>query len=502
MHENEFEKQVREKMEELNFIPSDAVWESVDKKINNEKKRRRPIFWLFLFVGLMTAGAGYYFISGKKNSLLAINDRLQRQIKDDKKNAHNLYQSEKTGEYKKGILENNQYEMEMEKAKNAGIGSNLPQQIRKKESVVDDNKSDGMYGTETGQQKKSAVKAGNKIQSTIENKKADDNVNKLLLNGNQEGQDVLPHIVKGEGNISKKPDHKTGNVINKDLPVDAAIKTDSAIKKKQIPVQDNIPKNDSTDKQRPLTKNMQKIHSSWAIGYTAMAGISNMSERLFQPGSYANGAYYSSNVAIPSPLTHLPSKINMGFSWGAGIFMNKKLSKKFSWNAGLHYQYYSTHINIGNYVDSVRYIYQLSSNAGGAYQAARVAGYYNDSSYNNFTNKYHFVELPLSLSFILNKNLKKPLAWDAALSFSYLVRSNVLQFDPISGVYYKNDAMINKMQANISTGFMLGIYTRNNELQLGPQIQYGLTSILKKSAGNPQHLFFAGLKVLYIPHKK
>ncbi len=68
MHENNFEKQVREKMDQLGFDPADSVWERVDKEINKEKKRRRPLFWLFFFSGLALAGGAYYFSAYKNSS--------------------------------------------------------------------------------------------------------------------------------------------------------------------------------------------------------------------------------------------------------------------------------------------------------------------------------------------------------------------------------------------------------------------------------------------------
>ncbi len=61
MHENNFEKQVQEKMDQLGFDPSDAVWAAVDKEINKEKRRRRPFFVLFFLSGLLLAGGGVYF---------------------------------------------------------------------------------------------------------------------------------------------------------------------------------------------------------------------------------------------------------------------------------------------------------------------------------------------------------------------------------------------------------------------------------------------------------
>ena len=67
MRENEFEKQVRKKMDELGFDPSEAVWAGIDKEINREKKRRRPFFWLLFCSGLLLAGSGYYFFTTKNN---------------------------------------------------------------------------------------------------------------------------------------------------------------------------------------------------------------------------------------------------------------------------------------------------------------------------------------------------------------------------------------------------------------------------------------------------
>ncbi len=68
MREDEFEKQVREKMEQLGFDPSESVWTGVDKEINKEKKRRVPLFWLFLFSGLLLAGGSYYIIANKNTT--------------------------------------------------------------------------------------------------------------------------------------------------------------------------------------------------------------------------------------------------------------------------------------------------------------------------------------------------------------------------------------------------------------------------------------------------
>ncbi|HWJ27567.1 MAG TPA: hypothetical protein VNS32_13565, partial [Flavisolibacter sp.] len=43
---NEFEKQVKQKMEELSFVPQEPVWENIEKQIRKKKDRKRMILWL------------------------------------------------------------------------------------------------------------------------------------------------------------------------------------------------------------------------------------------------------------------------------------------------------------------------------------------------------------------------------------------------------------------------------------------------------------------------
>ncbi len=68
MHENNFENQVHNKMQQLGFDPSDAVWTAVEKEINKDKKRRRPFLIIFFLSGLLLAGGGIYFALTKNSS--------------------------------------------------------------------------------------------------------------------------------------------------------------------------------------------------------------------------------------------------------------------------------------------------------------------------------------------------------------------------------------------------------------------------------------------------
>src|ERR1700681_849848 len=129
MHENKFEQQVREKMEQLGFDPPDDVWTNVDKEINKDKERRRPIFWLLFFSGLLLAGGGYYF-SMNKNAVnpIAANKHQKEGYKDPYKREIN-----KTGEKTKRINEENE---EKGRLQQDNVLRGVLNEKRVKESIV------------------------------------------------------------------------------------------------------------------------------------------------------------------------------------------------------------------------------------------------------------------------------------------------------------------------------------------------------------------------------
>src|SRR5882757_1136417 len=68
MHDPKFEKEVQQKLEELSFSPSEAVWTKVERAVNGKKRRSMPLFWLFFLPGLMLVGAGMIYFSGARTT--------------------------------------------------------------------------------------------------------------------------------------------------------------------------------------------------------------------------------------------------------------------------------------------------------------------------------------------------------------------------------------------------------------------------------------------------
>ena len=63
MQEQNFEKQVRDKMDELSFVPSAPVWDKVEEQISSKKDKRHLLLWLFPFL-LVTCLIGWWLMSG------------------------------------------------------------------------------------------------------------------------------------------------------------------------------------------------------------------------------------------------------------------------------------------------------------------------------------------------------------------------------------------------------------------------------------------------------
>ncbi len=455
MHENNFEKQVREKMDHLGFDPSDGVWAGVNNEIRKEKRRRRPLFWLFFLSGLLLAGGGYYFISGKNNSIPVAKDRLQNKP-DKKQEMQPIYQDNisMNDKSKENKVPPNVF------AGNAKAGG-LPHPFLTVKTG--DHNLRGPSGHRFGQI----------VKSSFSEKGLQDSI---LLNA---GGDEF----------------KAGSDAETERPSDSSVGRNlNGLAAGKIPSADSAGGGGKSGENRHHKKS-----SSWKTGFTGTAGISSISQGLLHSANTAYPAYLvnapSGSPAGPGVL-YKSSDLKPGFAFGAGVFVYRNLSKRISFSAGINYRYYSTKINTGNRVDSSVSVYTASV------QASAVNSFYRNGIDQTYTNQYHFIELPLAVNFQLNRSSKTPVIWEAGFSMAYLVSSNALYFDPYSNVYYKTNQQFNKAQLNTATAILVGFRLDHAELQVGPQVQYGMTGLVNSSSPDPQHLFYYGLKISLIPRKK
>jgi hypothetical protein len=501
MHDPEFEKQVQKKLEELQFDPSGEVWTKVEQEIKKEK-RKRPLLWIFLLSGLLLSAGYWALVTGNKNNkqtniakaetaLKTSSETKEEKKKPTDENINAAATTKNSTNEKKDLRENNQPNSNANNKNeititNKSIAKNNTT-IKPKTSSPQKKSLDDKQAVPLFQSKKDKVSDKGKSKKEKVKREPDEGV---VANHNifSEKKNIGIDAVKKENeNIA------ADSQINKSSIADE-IKT----KKEDLSGKENI----ATDPQINKTVVAKNINSkksrSLRLGFTGGAGVSDI-ETFSSTSSYP--ANVNSSGGSVTGYNGSPSSIQTGISFYAGAFLEKPFSKKISLSAGLNYHYYSTRIRTGTKVDSVIYVPPAYTNNSSLTSTPQAATY-RTGAINNYNNHYHFIELPLLLNLRLNSNDKMPITWRGGFSFSYLINTNGLQFDPSSGVYYKDNSLFNKMQVNGITGLIIGFYQQKNLIQIGPEIQYGITKILHGYITNNQHMLYYGLGISFVPQKK
>jgi Outer membrane protein beta-barrel domain len=483
MHDPEFEKHVQEKMEELQFNPSGEVWTKVEQEIKKEK-RRRPLLWIFLLSGVLL-GAGYWLVATGNKQLETKNEKLKTKNEAGDDNTK-ITERENSNSQKENLKEGDEPKLNDATINNYSIAKN---------NITIKPKT-----------------------SSAQKKSLDDKRSVLLLNKNEKGKSeklkvkkeeadgIVDDAVVGNNNISSEKKNDVGidaTKQNENIAADSQINKTSVTDEIKTKKEDlSNKKNKTTDSPINKTAVAKNINSkksrSLRLGFTGGTGVSDI--ETFSSSNYP--AILNStggNVSGYNGNNGKPSSIQTGISFYAGAFLERSFSKKVSLSAGLNYHYYSTRIRTGTKVDSVIFVpsnFYLNSSS------TAQAGAYRGGTINNYNEHYHFIELPLLLELRINSNNKIPITWKGGFSFSYLINTNALQFDPASGVYFKDNSLFNKTQVNTITGLMIGFYQRKNLIQVGPEIQYGVTKILHGYITNNQHMLYYGLGISIVPQKK
>ncbi len=480
MADPDFEKQVQQKMEELKFTPSETVWKNIDAEINKERKRR-PLFWLFFFLGLSVAGIVYYTSANHNNKSIATIDANKRATFSTTQNKKEVAVTaiNKSSE----SIDSTEYSNKLKINKNVNAINHSLVTINKKNKIRTKtiNKIESKKNKELNFSSNINKEKNNNREIIINKNKT--SASKISSNKNEKNNDVLNDNIES---VNKKETSINQSNNSTDSVKDKIEKIDSIKNKNAIAANEKVITKDSSINKAVAKKDKKtKQNSLIKFGITAGAGFSGINSSLFKSALVAYPALNNT-----TPVTgNSASAIHNGFSFNAGFFMQKNLSKRVSLSVGINYHYYSTTIKTGKYLDSSSFVYVPNANA------TSVNGYYANGNANTYTNHYHTIEIPLLINFQLNKNKNLPINWEAGITGLHLINTNALQFDNATGIYYKNNNLFNKTQASAATALTIGFPFNGNILHIGPQLQYSFTNLQNKNTGNYQHLFFTGIKI-------
>jgi len=476
MQDPEFEKQVREKMNELRFSPSESVWTRVLKDLDKDNKRKRPFFWYFLLTGVGLAVGGYFIlIQGKKGIHEAsIKKVSQRNKSDQAKSALVEYPGAKNEKVNSTPISNSNQAAEK---LNLQTGENNVRKIRKQDGLTA-NHSISIHIINKNQKvkKETAIAAPIVMIPGLANKSST--------------QDKLAEKNSPELKENSYPDSSNAHQV----PLESVA---TVATKDSINLQINL-----------IHKKRAENPKPWKLGFVGSAGIADVASGLMNSNSGSNGVNTSSSAGAPSQFE--PSPVHSRISVLAGINIEKEITKRISISVGLNYHYYSTSIQTSQKIDSAITAFSLGpvffSNNPNAVLIANNPYLSSNPAYTFrlFTqvNQYHFIEIPVSALILLNVNAKTQFNIEAGLTPAQLLSADALVFHYHSGLYYKDNSALNKTQLSGELGLLLGFWSHHTLFRVGPQIQYHFTRLVNQSTGGSEHLYYAGLKLQTVLRKK
>jgi len=487
--QNEFEKQVQQKMEELKLVPSEPVWQKVEMQIRKKKDRRRLIFWIPLFVlllgGGLWIGIDQYSNSvsysrnnnetlkhqtQKENPITETDHSIEKQI-TKKPNEENLTTKLPVQPEKKmysAIIRTEDKSLRLPSVeKNSTKQPTQEIVVQKENLVIEENKKSSIKNDETVHNQ-TQIKNPESISGLVKDEQIKQN----------QIEDKNPNV--GDSNVvSMSPDNKVDSVADAEKVGETIIsKTDTI-------------KNDSALVRQPPTK--KYAVSKWKPVFSVSAGVSGtgrldvfngfLSENKSMDYASAPNAGGAQNGGV---IYYPPSQVKEGFSFAAQAGIKKQLARRTFFSTGLQYNYYSNSILVGNRVAQSA----LFGNYSVAQYFSNNRSLYSNITWQSYHNRYHFISLPVSLGWQLLK--KHSLNLNTGLSLQYLVQTNGLVFDYSKQAYFHNKDAFYRMQLFSNLGLNYSFMLNKTVIAIGPELQYGVSGLEKDNSND--HLFMYGLK--------
>jgi hypothetical protein len=549
MSDHNFEQQVQQSLEQLKLRPSIAVWAEVEKNIRKDKRRRRMIMWLPIC--LLFLGAGGFFMLRDNHTAdqsAVVANKTAPSTPDHTTIAPNTSATENNSTQTKDNTTTTAEEATNKTQQSTAIPATTePAHEVKATAPVEngtiDQKAAVTMAKKPSQETKAiphhtVVKQHKKNTAPKPLKKKDHvHIDYQDISADQlELTDVKDNSINSIDSTTTAAttiaaDSMTAAISTVDsttmaittvtpdsaalastTPVDSTAKAAELVKQPETPAQATVTQKDLA-LQRPK-------RGRWQWGVQAEAGFSGVTRNGLLGGlfNFLNSTTEVNKVAdvaaapsqnfqgatngaityapqFPRPING-PSEITMGPSLSVGAFVQRTFSKRFSLSAGVQYAYLSTRTAVGSKVNNSRAVNQAN------YSARLVSSYYDANNTEDYTNRYHFIELPVTLHTKLNKSMRVPITWDLGLSFAKMVGTTALHYDGYGGVYYKDNSLFNKTQWVASTGFNIGLFQQSKHpLAIGPSLRYNMTNMLKKEYNINQHLWSVGLKATVLLKK-
>lgn len=495
MAANEFEKNVKRAMGEFRIHPSDEVWEKVERRIKENKRKRRIIFFiLFSFIGVALGGYGIYNFSDGRKLTSEIRDKKAKEIMNNEQgarnNEHGIMNNEHGTRNKEQGTRNKEQGSEMNKKQENKLESNgTKSQVNASQSVAVNVKGPGNQNASRKNQIKKISKSAppDNNHSNLVKKRLNEPVPATDDKAKETSRDRL--VTKNmENNIADQPKvsaHIDGNIVGVPSHDTISSKIEDKDHHQMVSVKNKKNRN----------ANLRKFQ--WGLNFTA--GISTLTQDVLSfKGTLDAGSNTSS---VPGgatggggTFTYSPSSNKPGFAFKAGVNVRENISLRSSISAGLNYSHQGDRIKIG-----------APQNGGQQSGSSSGRTYYRASQQNTFIDHFDFLELPVLFNWHLTKNPNRSFSLSGGAAATYLVSTNALVFDTtLSGIYYHDKSLFRRAHVSILSGISYHASNKRNlDLSVGPQFSFDLTRLIKSDVDKRQYLLYGGIDArVYFQKKK
>ena len=458
MQENEFEKQVKNLMEGFKPAPSDEAWAKISRRLKEKRRRRLPFVFL-LATGLAAAGLLFYYTGNKK-------DTVQNTVAT---NNSNTAIAQDSAAFDSGVAAIND---EVEKNNIDSRKSPLPPAKSQVNFISKNGHGVGIN--------KSIGKNQTPIPSTITKDNA--------LNSNEQPGNVITNA---------NSDNDKADALQKDITQENP-ETTQAINQPPVTIDNNIAKNDSNNTlhnnieiAKPVLQN-NKL-PKWQWGVNASYGMNHAIKGLGKPEKLASQALYSPTAIISGDTVFNKHAYTLSKAYSFGIEVQRSISKNSVIATGLNFTHLSTESNVRGVINAN---YAISPNN-------IVNNYYRPGIVKDYTNKYNFIELPVSFQQHLFQRKVFAFGYNAGFSVRQLLNSNSLIYNEESNIYFSNPDLLRKTQWQLQAGLNFKFNTgKNTSVYAGPQVSYSLSNFTKSKDNGNFHFMTYGLKAGLLFHKK
>jgi hypothetical protein len=452
MHEQNFEKQVQQKMEVFSLQPSAPVWQKVEEQIQKKKDRRRVLFWLFPL--LVVGGSTYWLLSGSGPSLTpGSSAHVQKQQPAAASNQRRQQTQTETAE--QTIPGKNEPDASLlttpgtissNHTPTTGLLSNNYTLLPSKSQKQDKTSLPAAQDQYTDRETVTAVETAELASDLNGHNWPVTNIAVSGLASTVAGTEVYP-----------APGEALTEVNLADL--DSAMVSQAATAK-------------------------SNKHRKWEWAVHVEGGITSVQSYLI-PMPSTRDAFASPSQGTSGLATTTSSSMDNGLAFAGGLTIKRAISGRAKITAGIQYNFHSTRMKVGQEIaaDTVLVLSNRSVNIG---------NHYRPGSQQDYQNAFHFIHLPVGIEYRLLR--KVPLHLQAGASLAQLINANALLYDYGANIYYKNYAAFNKTQIYLFTNLTYTVFNiKGKRIHLGPYAQYGLTE-LQKGSGEKNRLFSAGLR--------